>query len=56
MDKTTQAAWPSVPMHSKVFDTLEIVSAKGAYLYPRDGEKILDASAGAVVGNIGSRG
>ncbi len=51
--KSTQAIWPSVPMGSTVFDTLEIVSAKGAYLYPRNGEKILDASAGAVVGNIG---
>jgi len=40
-------------MGSKVFDTLEIVSAKGAYLFSRKGEKILDASAGAVVGNIG---
>ncbi len=40
-------------MGSKVFDGLEIVSAKGAYLYSSDGRKILDASAGAIVGNIG---
>lgn len=53
MGKSTKAAWPFVPMGSKVFDSLEIVSAKGAYLYARDGTKILDASAGAAVGNIG---
>jgi adenosylmethionine-8-amino-7-oxononanoate aminotransferase len=51
--KPTKAAWPFVPLGSKVFDSLEIVSAKGAYLYPRNGPKILDASAGAAVGNIG---
>jgi adenosylmethionine-8-amino-7-oxononanoate aminotransferase len=38
---------------SKVFDSLEIISAKGAYLYRRNGARILDASAGAAVGNIG---
>ncbi len=53
MDKSTHAAWPFVPLGSKVFDTLEIVRAQGAYLYTRDGRKILDASAGAAVGNIG---
>ena len=45
---------PEAPGRSaEVFDSLEIVSAKGAYLYPRNGTKILDASAGAAVGNIG---
>lgn len=53
MDKSKHAAWPFVPLGSKVFDTLEIVRAQGAYLYTRDGRKILDASAGAAVGNIG---
>ena len=53
MGKPTKAAWPFVPLGNKVFDSLEIVSAKGAYLYPRNGPKILDASAGAAVGNIG---
>ena len=47
------AAWPFVPLGSEVFDALEIVRADGAYLYARDGKKILDASAGAAVGNIG---
>jgi len=40
-------------MKSAVFDRMEIVSAEGVYLYTSDGNKILDASAGAVVGNIG---
>jgi adenosylmethionine-8-amino-7-oxononanoate aminotransferase len=40
-------------MRSQVFDTLEIVRAEGVYLYTRNGDKILDASAGAAVGNIG---
>lgn len=53
MDKSKHAAWPFVPLGSKVFDTLEFVRAQGAYLYTRDGRKILDASAGAAVGNIG---
>lgn len=52
-ERSREAVWPSVPMGSKVFDGLEIASAKGAYLYATDGRKILDASAGAVVGNIG---
>ncbi len=46
-------AWPFIPINSKVFDELEIVRAEGVYLYTRGGQKILDASAGAVVGNIG---
>jgi adenosylmethionine-8-amino-7-oxononanoate aminotransferase len=45
--------WPFVSTKSKVFDEMEIVSADGVYLYTSDGRKILDASAGAVVGNIG---
>jgi adenosylmethionine-8-amino-7-oxononanoate aminotransferase len=48
-----QVRWPYVPMRSVVFDTLEIVRADGAYLYTKNGDKILDASAGAAVGNIG---
>ena len=46
-------AWPFVPLKSAVFDEMEVVRAKGAYLYTGAGQKILDASAGAVVGNIG---
>lgn len=46
-------AWPFVAMNSKVFDELEIVAADGAYLVTRTGQRILDASAGAAVGNIG---
>lgn len=45
--------WPFVPIKSAVFDELEIVRAKGVYLYTKSGQKILDGSAGAVVGNIG---
>ena len=46
-------SWPFVAMNSTVFDELEIVAAEGAYLVTRSGERILDASAGAAVGNIG---
>jgi len=46
-------AWPFVPIKSAVFDQMEVVRAEGAYLYTSTGQKILDASAGAVVGNIG---
>jgi len=53
MEQLQHAIWPFVPLGSKVFDALEIVRAEGAYLYSRDGQKILDASAGAAVGNIG---
>jgi len=48
-----QQAWPFVPIKSDVFDHMQVVRAKGAYLYTSTGQKILDASAGAVVGNIG---
>jgi len=47
------AVWPFVPLNSQVFDNMEIVGAEGVYLYTRNGKKILDGSAGAVVGNIG---
>jgi len=53
MNNPDSAAWPFIPIGSKVFDELEIVRAEGVYLYTRSGQKILDASAGAVVGNIG---
>lgn len=60
MNQTTSSAntpastaWPFIPINSQVFDELEIVRAEGVYLYTRKGQKILDASAGAVVGNIG---
>jgi adenosylmethionine-8-amino-7-oxononanoate aminotransferase len=53
MSNKNLKSWPFVPLNSAVFDELEIVSADGAYLVSRDGRKILDASAGAVVGNIG---
>ena len=46
-------SWPFVPLNSAVFDKIKIVSAEGAYLFAADGSRILDASAGAVVGNIG---
>lgn len=48
-----EQAWPFVPIKSDVFDHMQVVRAKGAYLYTSTGQKILDASAGAVVGNIG---
>ncbi len=53
MSKNASKSWPFVPLNSSVFDELEIVSADGAYLVTGDGRRILDASAGAVVGNIG---
>lgn len=53
MSNKNLKSWPFVPLNSAVFDELEIVSADGAYLVTRDGRRILDASAGAVVGNIG---
>ena len=48
-----EKAWPFVPIKSAVFDEMEVVRAKGVYFYTSTGRKILDASAGAVVGNIG---
>jgi adenosylmethionine-8-amino-7-oxononanoate aminotransferase len=53
MPKKASRAWPFVRLNSAVFDRLEIVSAQGAYLHTADGRRILDASAGAAVGNIG---
>lgn len=53
MTDLNQQAWPFVPIKSAVFDHMQVVRAKGAYLYTSSGQKILDASAGAVVGNIG---
>lgn len=50
---TATPIWPFVAMGSNVFDGLEIERAEGAWLYTADGRRILDASAGAVVGNIG---
>ncbi len=50
---TTTSIWPFVPTGNETFDTMEIVKAKDAYIYTSLGQKILDASAGAVVGNIG---
>ena len=32
---------------------IEIVKSKGAYLYTKEGFKILDAAGGAIVNNIG---
>jgi adenosylmethionine-8-amino-7-oxononanoate aminotransferase len=51
--QNTFDSWPFVPSNSAVFDRMEIVGAEGAYLLTRDGSRILDASAGAAVGNIG---
>ncbi len=45
--------WPFVATGSEMFDQFEVVKAEGVYIYTRSGEKILDASAGAAVGNIG---
>jgi adenosylmethionine-8-amino-7-oxononanoate aminotransferase len=53
MAKTHSKSWPFVKLNSAVFDQLEIVAAHGAYLETRGGARILDASAGAAVGNIG---
>lgn len=53
MSHIKEGLWPFVPVNNKAFDELEIVRADGAYIYTSDGKKILDASAGAVVGNIG---
>ena len=41
--------WPFLPQNKN----FEIVRTEGAYLYKSDGEKILDASGGAIVNNIG---
>ena len=41
--------WPYLPQDLG----LEIVQSKGAYLYTKEGFKILDAAGGAVVNNIG---
>jgi len=49
----SQSIWPFVPIRSELFDRMEIVRAEGSYIYTSSGQKILDGSAGAVVGNIG---
>ncbi len=41
--------WPFLPAQTPI----EITHAEGAYLYRKDGKKILDAAGGAVVANIG---
>lgn len=41
--------WPFLPAKNPI----EISRAEGAYLYQKDGKKILDAAGGAVVANIG---
>ena len=41
--------WPFLPAHTPI----EISHAEGAYLYQKNGKKILDAAGGAVVANIG---
>jgi adenosylmethionine-8-amino-7-oxononanoate aminotransferase len=53
MSTARQSLWPFVPVGSAIFDQLQIVGAEGVYVYTSDGRKILDASAGAAVGNIG---
>ena len=53
MSGNDSAMWPFVPFGSDKIDTLRIVKTKGSYLYSDKGQKILDASAGAAVGNIG---
>ena len=44
-----QEKWPFVPAKQVV----SISRAKGAYIYTRDGQKILDAAGGCIVSNIG---
>ena len=41
--------WPFLPKDAG----LDIVKTEGAYLYTRQGHKILDAASGAIVNNIG---
>ena len=41
--------WPFLPKDAG----LDIVKTEGAYLYARQGHKILDAASGAIVNNIG---
>ena len=41
--------WPFLPKDAG----LDIVKTEGAYLYTRQGKKILDAASGAIVNNIG---
>lgn len=53
MTSRQQTNWPYVPFGVEQIDTLKITKAEGSYLYTVDGQKILDASAGAIVGNIG---
>lgn len=53
MTEMPERVWPFVPLHNRLFDELEIVRGDGCYLYTRDGRRLLDASAGAAVGNIG---
>jgi len=42
-----------VPVGNAAIDNLNIVSGDGVYLYTDTGQKLLDGSAGAAVGNIG---
>lgn len=44
-----QAIWPFLP----AANPLELDHAEGAYLYLKDGSKILDAAGGAIVTNVG---
>lgn len=41
-------SWPFIASRN-----LHIVRAEGTYLYTKDGQRILDAAGGAIVGNIG---
>ena len=49
MNKMELVKWPFL----KQTWGLEFVKSQGAYLYTRDGRKILDAAGGAIVSNIG---
>lgn len=53
MKDKNSTAWPYIPFGVAQIDKLKIVKAEGVYLYTESGQKILDASAGAAVGNIG---
>lgn len=53
MNHSPLPPWPFIPFGDPAIDELRIVAARGHYLYTDTGRRILDASAGAAVGNIG---
>ncbi len=53
MISSASPPWPFVPLGDPDIDNLRIVALEGHYLVTDTGRRILDASAGAAVGNIG---